>query len=257
MSQLFAKVLGSGQPVICLHGLFGSADNLGMIMRNLAHDYEVHCLDLRNHGRSFHDDAMNYTVMAQDIATYMDTQNIEKAIIIGHSMGGKVAMMLALNYPERVNQLIVLDIAPVRYPQTHQSIFEGLKLVHQQKPESRQVADHLLQPFVENKSERSFLLKNLVKDPTENHYQLRIHLQSIFDAYNHLLGFDYTCPIVNVESLFIFGSRSEYGTNEAQAQIKHFFSHATIETIIDAGHWLHVENYAQVTDLIYTFLSKR
>ena len=160
--RLAAKVKGQGDVLIILHGLFGSSDNLGRIANEMAKDYQVHSLDLRNHGESFHTEEMSYELMTQDVINYMDEQNLDRVNILGHSMGGKVAMNIALVYAERINKLIVADIAPVTYTPHHNEIFKGLLAVEFDQDKTRSAVDKRLASYIETLGIRQFLMKNLI-----------------------------------------------------------------------------------------------
>src|SRR6056297_2140533 len=161
------RITGEGPPLLLLHGLFGSLDNLGGIARRLEDQWQIHALDERNHGSSPHSDTMDYPVMAGDVIAYMDAQGLDKVSLLGHSMGGKVAMQVALQAPERVDKLIVADIAPVSYKPRHDAILEGLSKMDLSGVRSRQDADQQLSEFVEMPATRQFLLKNLERIPQE------------------------------------------------------------------------------------------
>ena len=159
------KQEGQGQTVVLIHGLFGSFSNLGLLARDLAQDHSVISLDLRNHGQSFHSDDHSYTLMAQDVAKLLNQKDLEPVIIVGHSMGGKVAMKLAEVAPQYVKQLIILDMAPVAYQvHRHKDVFQGLIAVDQRKPTTRQQALDLLAQHIEIDGVRQFLSKSLYKN---------------------------------------------------------------------------------------------
>src|SRR5690554_5424616 len=143
------RITGEGAPLILLHGLFGALENLGAIARQFQKERQVHALDLRNHGSSFHTDTMDYPSMAADVLAYMNEQRIDRASLLGHSMGGKVAMQVALQAPERVEKLIVADIAPITYKPRHDAILEGLKQTDLTGVRSRREADTQLAEYVE------------------------------------------------------------------------------------------------------------
>ena len=160
MVELFAREAGDGAPVILLHGLFGSSDNLGSLARALSEDRRVIAADMRNHGRSPHTDRMDYPAMAADVIRLMDQQSIERAPVFGHSMGGQAAMQLALDHPDRVERLIVGDIAPVKYGSHHDRILEGMARVAAEAPDSRAGAQAILEAYEDEPAVLSFLLTN-------------------------------------------------------------------------------------------------
>lgn len=191
--SLHHRITGSGQPLILLHGLFGSMENLGGISQRLQDSYQIHALDQRNHGRSPHTDSMDYPSMAADVLAYMDRQGLERASLLGHSMGGKVAMQVALLAPERVDKLIVADIAPVAYKPRHDAILEGLSALDVARLTTRQEADRFLADYVETPEIRHFLLKNLQRVPDAERegdssplFRWRLNLPVIQSCYMNL-----------------------------------------------------------------------
>jgi len=200
--------VGSGPDLIILHGLFGSASNFRTLARQFGEHYTVYCLDLRNHGASPHDNDVSFDAMASDIIEFMDSQNIESTILMGHSLGGKVAMQAALTHPHRVSRLIAGDIAPVEYPHHHDRIFEGLNEVTRLNPASRKEADRILVDYVEIPEVRSFLLTNLTR-AEDGSLAWRINVKGLSEGYEHIAGkpcgTPYTAP-----ALFIRGALSDY-----------------------------------------------
>lgn len=242
MSSLHYQALGEGKTVILLHGLLGMSDNLGALARKLAEQYRVIVPDAINHGHSPHAEKMDYPRMSQDIQALMQSLQIEQAAILGHSMGGKTAMQLAMDVPEKVVCLIVADIAPVAYPpREHPDLFAAMKVVEKAAIESRRDADAVLQEQgVSTLSVRQFLLKNLYKTK-QGHWQWRCGLDNLIANYAAVcaapeLGNPYLAP-----SLFIHGGRSDYLQNEHLAVLEEYFPAAQRFTIDGAGHWLHAE----------------
>lgn len=245
--ELHHRISGEGEPLILLHGLFGSLDNLGVIARGLQDNWQIHALDQRNHGQSPHTDTMTYPEMADDVLAYMDAQGLEKATVLGHSMGGKVAMQMALKAPERVAGIIVADISPVTYQPRHDHVLEGLKSVETGKLTSRQDADRALSEYVEEAGVRQFLLKNLVpvpaaeKDTSGARYRWRLNLPVIDRSYAELSAAPegdgpYEGPV-----LFIKGADSAYIQNKHRDTITRLFPRADLRIIEGTGHWLHAE----------------
>lgn len=250
--ELFTRQNGdSGPNVILLHGLFGSHENLGVLARGLAAHCRVHALDLRNHGRSPHAGTMTYPEMAADVCTTMDAHDLRQAVIIGHSMGGKVAMELALTNPDRVADLVVLDIAPVAYPRSHDIELAAMQALDTSLLATRGEADQALAEELPNPAIRQFLLKNLVR--ADDGFAWRIPLETIADAYPDLLA----APSAGTSedpALFIRGGASDYVTTEHEREIRARFHAATIETIADAAHWLHIEAPAAVTERVLEWI---
>lgn len=258
---LISRISGEGEPLIVLHGMFGSLDNLGAVSQQLKSDFEVHALDQRNHGSSPHTDAMNYSVMAADIVAYMDAHNIKQANLLGHSMGGKVAMQVALSYPHRVLRLIVADISPVSYPPRHDEVLEGLKELDLTGVASRKQADERLAAYVEIPGVRQFLLKNLVRIPEEDRlddnvlFKWRLNVPAIVAEYHNLsLAPEAESPFAG-PVMFLKGENSAYIQTKHHDEIKRLFPASTIEVIKDTGHWLHAEKPDEFVTLCQSFLS--
>ncbi len=253
--KLFAKTSGAGQPVILFHGLFGAGDNLGVVARALAKDYSVHVVDLRNHGASPHVDTMDYPSMASDVLAYMDDNGLEKAALLGHSMGGKVAMQLALDAPARVSGLIVADIAPVEYPAWHDNVFKGMFAVAEHEIHQRKEADRILAEHVSEPGVRQFLLRNLERN-TEGSYVWRVNLSGIHDSYQNIRlaptgDMPYEGPV-----LFVKGGRSDYIGSTHQKQVLSLFPASQLKVIGGAGHWLHAEKPDLFNRVVSDFLCR-
>ncbi|MCP5162348.1 MAG: alpha/beta fold hydrolase [Hahellaceae bacterium] len=252
--KLHHKIQGKGEPIILVHGLFGSLENLGMIARLLAQHYEVHSLDMRNHGRSPHVPMMNYQLMANDIAHYMDEKGLAKAVLLGHSMGGKTVMQFALMYPERVERLVVADIAPVEYPPHHSEIFEGLRNLDLDVLTSRQQADEVLSRFVPEIAIRSFLLKNLVKAGADR-FVWRMNLPVIMQCYNEIMRGQQGDKPFTGKVLFVIGGHSGYVQKSHQPQVLALFPAASVRVIPETGHWLHAEKPELFAKVVERFLA--
>ena len=241
MRIIHANRFGEGKDLIVIHGFLGMGDNWKSLGKKWANNgYRVHLLDMRNHGRSFHDDAFNYQVMTQDVKDYLNDQRIEDCILIGHSMGGKVAMQLATSKPELVTKLIVVDIAPRYYPRHHDSILNALSLLEDHQLTSRKEADHLLSDKIDEVGIRQFLLKNLYRTD-ENELKLRLNLKAIqenLDEIGQGLADElvYKGPV-----LFIKGEISDYIRDSDEKEIFHHFPRARVQIIENAGHWVHAE----------------
>lgn len=258
--ELNHRITGEGAPLILLHGLFGSLENLGGIARKLQDEWQVHALDERNHGSSPHCDTMDYPAMAGDVIAYMDKQGIDKASLLGHSMGGKVAMQVALIAPERVEKIIVADIAPVTYKPRHDAILEGLTSTDLATVKSRADADHHLAEYVDTPSIRQFLLKNLVRVPKEEQtpdgpvFRWRMNLAVINDLYGNLAKAPEGEGPFNGLVLFIKGADSAYIQEKHRDEIQRLFPKAELRIIRDTGHWLHVDKTDTFTALCRRFL---
>jgi esterase len=239
-----------------MHGMFGSLSNLGVIGRVLAVKYKVVAVDLRNHGESPHSLEMNYPCMANDVIELMDDLAIPQATLLGHSMGGKIAMQIALNHPNRVNKLIVADIAPVTYkPDRHGGVLEGLQALSETRPVSRKQADQLLSAYVEENSVRAFLLKNLVKEE-DGRFSLRLYMEGIIGNYYDTLTLAPTGKLFSGPTLFIKGADSAYIQDKHRDEVLLLFPQVQLKVIANTGHWLHAEKPDTFNKIVLDFLEQ-
>ena len=238
---LHSKILGQGNPLLILHGFLGSGDNWISLGRKFSEYFEVHLMDLRNHGRSFHDDEMNYEIMCQDVLNYCQHHNLDQISILGHSMGGKIAMYLAVHHPKLVVKLIVVDIAPRGYSNRHQLILKALEVVDFSKNTSRKAIEQVFERFIENKSIRQFLLKNVYRKTSE-HLDYRFNLTALLENY-HLINESLTSfSQFDGDTLFLKGEYSDYILESDIPLIEAHFPGVIIKEIAKSGHWLHAEN---------------
>lgn len=252
--KLHSTILGDGIPLLILHGFLGMSDNWKTLGKEFADaGFQVHLIDQRNHGRSPHSEDFNYLLMAKDIKEYCDAHNLEKCILLGHSMGGKTAMLAASLFPHIVEKLIVADIAPKYYAPHHQQILEGLKAVDRASLSSRGDAEDLLSRYVRDEGVRLFLLKNLYWK-SKGKLALRFNLDSLVKNVENVgeaLSEDAFFP---KPTLFLRGGNSNYITSEDIPLIKKHFPEAEIETIPNVGHWLHAENKEAFFTAVMRFL---
>jgi esterase len=245
---------GEGFPVLLIHGLFGSLENLGTLSRHLQTSFDVISVDLINHGRSPHVASTSYPEMAADILDTMSALNIEHAHFIGHSMGGKVAMELAMLAPEKINRLVVADIAPVEYPNHHTQVFSALAELSKQLPvESRHQADTILALYLNEPGVRQFLLRNLERKSDGFHW--RFNYAGILESYAQIRAATTDTPPFNKPTLFIKGGYSDYITDQYKGEIMRRFPQASLKIIQDAGHWLHAEKPTIFNRLVDNFLT--
>lgn len=255
MNILHSNILGSGSPLIILHGFLGMSDNWKSMGQQYAdHGFEVHLLDQRNHGRSFWAEEFNYEVLAKDLSNYMDHSNIDKAHILGHSMGGKTAMQFACTYPERVRSLIVADISPKFYPPHHDEIINGLNALSTTDLTSRTAADKALSKHVKDWGVRQFLLKNLYWKEKEQ-LAFRFNLPVLSERMHEIGEPIGTMEKYEGRALFLRGSKSEYVQDQDLQEIQRHFPSARLETIPEAGHWLHAENPTDFFNSTFKFLN--
>ncbi len=250
--KLHVQVAGSGAPLLILHGLFGTLENWGSQIKVLAEHFTVYAVDLRNHGRSPHSPHIDYPLMAADIIELMDDHGLACAHVLGHSMGGKVAMQLALNHPQRINQLIVVDIAPVTYPHHHQDVFAGLTSVDLAALTSRSAADQQLSQQISDPSVRMFLLKNLYRNEAKQ-FCWRMNLPALIEQYANISAAPTGQPYP-AAMLFIKGGTSHYITAEHREPILALFPQAGYKIIQGAGHWPHAEKPDIFSKLVLNFL---
>tara|TARA_B100001939_G_scaffold201813_4_gene173454 strand:- start:7076 stop:7867 length:792 start_codon:yes stop_codon:yes gene_type:complete len=254
LMELAYDRFGEGFPLIILHGLFGSASNFRSFARKFSETYSVFCLDLRNHGASPHHEDTSYSAMSGDVVEFMDRVGLERAHILGHSLGGKVAMQLALSHPERLGKLIVGDIAPVPYPPHHTRIFEGLNAIDLDRLTSRGDAEEALQPYVPEAGIRLFLLTNLVRTK-DGGFAWRCNLEALEKGYDHIAA----APAggsFRGETLFLRGEKSDYIRDEHLAEIHRLFPRSQITTIAGAGHWLHADKPEEFMKTVLAFLKE-
>lgn len=251
--ELFSQIHGKGEPLIIMHGLFGMSDNWQSLGRKWAENYEVHMLDMRNHGRSPHSDEFSYELMADDLVAYLDQHQLESANILGHSMGGKVAMLFAVLNPERTRRLIIADIAPKPYEPHHGEIIAALEALDLSQVKKRSDADALFGPDL-HPGVRQFLLKNLYweeKDKMAWRFNLPVlarEIQKVGEGLAANAYYDGPC-------LFLRGTDSWYIQDEDMDLILSHYPEAQLETISKAGHWLHAENPKDFYQAVSEFLS--
>ncbi len=252
--NLHSQIVGQGRPMVILHGFLGMGDNWRSLALALAQaNFQVHLIDQRNHGRSFHHADFNYEVLTQDLYQYLRNKGIDRTIILGHSMGGKTAMKLTTQHPELVSHLVIADIGPKAYPPHHQAILKALLHLEQGRPQSRKQADSLLAVFIDDPLIRQFLLKNLYWSKSKQ-LTLRLNLKALINNSNEIgaplteKGY-YAGP-----TLFLKGALSDYIMPGDWALISHHFPQASLVEIPKAGHWLHAENPVDFLEAITDFL---
>lgn len=252
--QLHFKAYGQGDPLLILHGLFGSLDNWHTLSRKLAERFDVLAVDQRNHGHSPHSQEMNYPAMARDLNQLLDAQGLARAHLIGHSMGGKTAMQFALLFPERVEKLVIVDIAPRAYPPRHEAILEALSALQLPDFPSRHPLEAALANAIPELPLRQFLLKNVQRDP-QGIFQWRIGLQEIRQNYPALRAAVISDTRFEGPTLFVRGERSDYLLEEDLPAIHRLFPRAILETVPQSGHLVHVENPAAFLSSVLSFLA--
>lgn len=252
--MLYSRIEGTAKPLVIIHGFLGMSDNWKSLgSQYAAEGFQVHLLDLRNHGKSFHSDDFSYDIMSNDVLEYCQANNLEKVSIIGHSMGGKVAMLFATNYPEMVDKLIIADIGPKYYAPHHQDILAGLNAVDFSIKPSRTEVEETLYPFIPDFGTRQFLMKNLYwKEPGQLDFRFNL---KVFNEKIEVIG---TALPENAlfenPTLFIRGGNSKYILDSDLPEIKKHFPNFELATIPNVGHWLHAENPKLFFELTASFL---
>jgi len=252
--ELYSRIEGSGFPIIILHGLLGSSDNWRAITKRLNSSYKVFAVDLRNHGQSPHSEIMTYPAMADDVRELLEHERISGCHLVGHSLGGKVAMQFAVTHPDRVRKLVIVDIAPKAYPPSQRAILAALEQLQLQNFKAFGTIDAALAPAVPEIAIRQFLMKNIAR-ASSGGFKWRIDLASIVKNYDNL-----TKPIVaaaayDKPALFIRGGRSDYIADVDLASIKAIFTQAELVTIAGAGHWLHADATYEFLAILNDFLN--
>lgn len=252
---LHAKIIGKGKPLCILHGFLGMSDNWKTLGTSYSENgFEVHLIDQRNHGKSFHSADFNYDLLAKDLKSYLDYHSLKSIYLIGHSMGGKTAMQFACNYPNIISKLIVADIAPKFYPPHHSSIIDALNKINLEEMSSRNEADLQLKKYIPDFGTRQFLLKNLYRTDNKK-LQFRFNLPVLSGKMEEVGENINNTDMFNGPTLFLKGDRSEYVIENDFTEIKRHFPKATVQTINNAGHWLHAENPEEFFQKSLTFLN--
>jgi pimeloyl-ACP methyl ester carboxylesterase len=253
--NLFYRKEGSGPPLVIVHGLYGSSDNWLNIGKRLAEKFTVYMIDQRNHGRSPFANSHTFNDMRDDLLIFFEKHNIEKATLLGHSMGGKVAMWFAYDFPEKIEKLVIADIAPKDYLllkddsqfYLHQNILLAMQEIDFSKIKSRSDVDDFMSQKIDDERIRQFLLKNVAKDKKLHQYKWRVnagvlydHLDEIVSGVNKNWLYERS-PIMSYPVIFIRGMKSKYILPEDEKLIKEIYPDSTIIDIPNAGHWLHAE----------------
>ncbi|WP_395062996.1 alpha/beta fold hydrolase [Flavobacterium sp.] len=252
--MLYSRVEGQGKPLLIIHGFLGMSDNWKSFGSLYASEgFQTHMLDLRNHGKSFHSDDFSYDVMSQDVLEYCRTNNLDTVSIIGHSMGGKVAMLFATTYPDMVEKLVVADIGPKYYTPHHQDIFAGLNTIDFSTKPTRTEVEETLFPYIPDFGTRQFLMKNLYwVEPGQLDFRFNL---KVFNEKMDVIGT--ALPqgaFFEKPTLFIRGGNSKYIVDSDLPEIKKHFPNIELATIPNVGHWLHAENPKLFFEITISFL---
>jgi pimeloyl-ACP methyl ester carboxylesterase len=249
-----------GRPLVILHGLLGASGNWHTLSRGpFSEGRDVYALDQRNHGRSSHRAAFGYAEMVADLAHFLNKHDLAPAALLGHSMGGKTAMHAALAFPERVERLVVADMAPKAYPPHHEAIFEALRGIDLASHESRREIDAALSEKIKARPVRQFLLKNLDYDAGAGRYRWQMNLDAIHAAYDEIaagLSDDLDGKTYDGPALFVRGEHSDYVADADRDAIRERFPQARLETVEGAGHWLHADRPEAFAEVVTAFLKE-
>ena len=269
--KLFFREEGEGFPIVIVHGLYGSSDNWLTVGKKLSTGFKVYMIDQRNHGRSPHSDEHSYELLKNDLAGFFDQQNIEKAILLGHSMGGKTAMSFAADYPERTEKLIIADIAPKDYFlmndesqfYLHRDILRAMLEIDFNGMKSRNEVETYLHQRIDSRAIVQFLLKNVHRKKENHQFEWRLNVRALSDNLDEIVSgvnerwFDDRIPIRNYPVLFIKGEKSNYIQQDDFALIRRIYPDAVIQTIPGAGHWLHAEQPQLFMEVLENFLHQK
>jgi pimeloyl-ACP methyl ester carboxylesterase len=252
--KLYFRKFGSGQPMIILHGLFGQSDNWNSLAKQFGENgFEVYAVDLRNHGLSPHSNDWSFQVMSDDVHELITDNNLKNVVLIGHSLGGKTAMLCTLQHPESIDKLVVADIAPKYYPPHHQSVLAGLEAVDFNVVKTRREAEDILSQHISDFGTKQFLLKNIYWKE-DGKLDWRFNLKVIAENMEVVGATFPVTDSVDVPSLFLRGGKSNYILDEDMDAIHDLFPRSMLETIENTGHWLHAEKPKEFFERVLNFL---
>jgi esterase len=253
--QLFFRELGEGSPIIIMHGLFGSSDNWLTFAKKLAENHKVFLLDLRNHGQSPQMAPHTYQAMCEDLKDFIEQQNLFEPVIVGHSMGGKLAMKFAVKYADQLSKLVVIDISPKYYKPHHQKYLAALHSIKLDTLTSRQEADTVMATMIPELGVRQFLLKNLYRNEN-NEFKWRMNLPLLTEQIDNIgEGLDANQRF-RKPSLFVKGENSDYIAADDEVMIKWIFPQSKVVSIPGAGHWVQADKPVELLEVLETFLSQ-
>jgi len=254
--KLFYRHYGAGRPLIILHGIFGISDNWVSFARQISEHYEVYIPDQRNHGHSPHNPAFNFFALCEDMNEFIGEHNIQNPIILGHSMGGKVAMRFALENPDISRALIIADISLRKYPRRHHHLdmIDAMLTVDLENAQSREEIEEWLKPRISEDRVRQFAMKNLYRRERGGHFAWRLNLEAINQGMEDIIEPVTSTTIFKKPALFVRGGNSDYVKYEDFDQIYRNFPRADIKTIEGAGHWLHADKPNEFSEVVMEFL---
>ncbi len=252
--ELNFKTFGQGPALVILHGLFGTLDNWQTLAKQWAEHYTVYLVDQRNHGRSPQLDSISYPEMAADLAAFLEREWVHRCHLLGHSMGGKTAMQFAMDYPDQVEKLVVVDIAPKAYPAGHDTIFAALRAINLATLANREAAEQQLMATLEDSGVVQFLLKNLSRSKAGG-FQWKMNLEVLYQDYPNILAAVKGSPFEG-PTLFIKGANSGYIQAADIPNIQMLFPQSRLLSLPDAGHWVHAEQGPALASAVAHFLAE-
>lgn len=255
--ELFYRSYGNGQPLIILHGLYGISDNWVNYARKLSDKFKIYIPDLRNHGQSGHSIHFNYDVMTEDINEFIETHEIKNPVLMGHSMGGKVAMKFALDYPDIVSKLIVIDMSMRKYQlrNFHSNIINAMLDIDFAKIKSRNEVENFLSKYINDERIRLFVMKNLHRTEKQS-FSWRINLNAIIDNLDYIFEEITSDNVFYGKTLFIRGEHSDYIKEEDYTEMKKYFPNSELKTISNAGHWVQADNPDEFFETLSEFIKQ-
>ena len=252
--KLNYKVFGTGEPMIILHGLFGMLDNWRTVARMMENKYQSILVDLRNHGRSPHSDEMNYKVLAEDVLELINDLQLQSPVVLGHSMGGKTTMQLALDHPESVKKIIVVDIAAKKYHRHHDKILKAIESINPSELTERAEAEEILRSHLgDDEANIQFLLKNIGRKP-EGGFEWKANMPVLISQYDAIMEGIHSDSVFSKPALFIRGDHSDSLKDDDWPGIVKLFPHAELVTIANAGHWVHADQPQALIDTLIAFM---
>lgn len=256
MLELAYREYGQGQPLIILHGLFGQSDNWNTLAKQFGENgFHVFVIDQRNHGLSPHSNEWTYEAMANDLKHFIDTHNIQKPILLGHSMGGKTVMFFEMMFHHISNKAVIVDMAPRLYTPHHDEVLEALNAVDFDKITTRKEAEEILSKYISDFGTKQFLLKNIYwKSDDDKKMAWRFNLKAITENYYNV-GVAIPNEVSTTKTLFIRGEKSNYIQEDDLVLIKTQFPSYALKTIANSGHWIHAEQPAAFYNCVMEFLS--
>jgi len=253
--ELNFKVYGAGPPLVICHGLFGMLDNWQSLAKIWAQDFTVYVVDQRNHGKSPHTSEFNYALLAEDLAAFMESQWMYEAFLLGHSMGGKTVMQTAIDFPDMVEKMVVVDMGPEANEAGHHTIFDAMLSLPLDQLKSRGEAEELLAKQIKERGTRQFLMKNLSRKPAGG-FRWKMNLTALKANYPEILA-PISAAVYEGPSLFIRGGKSDYLPETLGVSTLDRFPSAEMHTIASAGHWVHADQPAELAEVVRQFLLEK